>query len=151
MRAAVTALRAIAASLVAAACGSSSTPRPSTSDRPVPESLRGSARPASPTPGSTGTIAPLCLPVVHGCGCAYRCGRGVEQLPTGQWRVAFEPPQAVPVLAKVHRLCFDERGHVKTDGERCLDVFDENSPCGGECVPSNEYFGCRAEGDRCVW
>ncbi len=138
---------------VCAACGGSGS-GDATRSRRSPEPAPSSPRVVTST-GARDTAAlastPRCLPIVSGCGCAYQCARGLEENAAGQWRVVHEHLRSTTILATIERRCFDALGHVVATSERCLDVFDDRSPCTGKCAPTTEYLDCRADGDRCVW
>jgi hypothetical protein len=96
----------------------------------------------------------LCLPVVSGCGCAYVCGESIRRNADGMYEVVHDFLDSTTVIATVERWCFDTAGHgspaLPTEGTRCRDVFFDRSPCGGECIPTTAYLGCRVVEGRCV-
>jgi hypothetical protein len=105
------------------------------------------------------TAAPTCRPLVSGCGCAYACAEGFEETSPKRWRVIHDGLDSTTIDAVLQDWCFDEAGHgfpvhaintpPPTD-RRCIEVFYDQSPCGGECIPTTEHLGCAAAGDRCA-
>jgi hypothetical protein len=130
--------------LLSTACGS---------NPPPPEPRAEREQESAPEPSRV-----ECRPLVSGCGCAYQCATGIEALADGRWRVIHDGLDSVAIEAVSQEWCFDRRGVGArvdaTDGlpadRTCLEVFHDNTPCGGECIPMTEYLGCHAEGDRCV-
>ena len=127
------------------ACGNTALPTP------APSNVTASAKPHG-TP-------PVCHPAVSGCGCAYACATGVAMAADRTWTIQHDRQYRSPTTAIIEAWCFDPRGvgkradpasAAKDARTTCVDVFDEQSMCGGECIPSTAFLGCHAEGDRCV-
>lgn len=128
----------------------------------------GGTRPApaaTPTPADAGSRdagarvevaeAPLCLPVVSGCGCAYVCGSSIRRNDDRSYEIVHDFLDSATVTADVQRWCFDEAGHGSPassgGGTGCSDVFYDRSACGGECIPTTQYLTCHAADEgRCV-
>ena len=94
----------------------------------------------------------MCHPIVSGC--AYQCARATRGDGPGRWLVAHDFQGSRRDEATVERVCFDAAGHASSASSatatRCMDVFRDQTPCGGECIPTTECLGCHAQGDRCV-
>jgi hypothetical protein len=90
----------------------------------------------------------LSLPLVSGCGCAYRCAQGVRARADGGWDVTHDLLDSTTIPASIERWCFDEKGSghpelgAPKDATNCQRVFHDRTPCGGECVPSTQYLRC---------
>jgi hypothetical protein len=102
------------------------------------------------------TSGMLCHPIVSGCGCAYQCARGLRVIRQGRWQVIHDDQDSRTDEATLEHWCFDDAGHgypargAPANAKRCLDVFHDGTGCGGECIPTTEYLGCHATGDRCA-
>jgi hypothetical protein len=99
--------------------------------------------------------APLCLPVVSGCGCAYVCGTSMRRNDDGSYEIVHDRLDSTTVTADVQQWCFDAAGHGSpappTGGTGCRDVFYDRSACGGECIPTTQYLACYVDNEgRCV-
>jgi hypothetical protein len=96
--------------------------------------------------------APVCAPLVSGCGCAYQCALGRPR-PDGRYDVTHDLQDSRTDEAALVRRCFDAAGraHPEAGATRCVDVFDDLTPCGGECIPSLAYLDCVLSGDRCAF
>ena len=133
--------------LLFAACGSGQ--GSPASEAPASEAPASEA-PVSETPASTqGTTeqARRCLPVVHGCGCAERCGDGFQQA-DGSWGIVRPMGDSALEAVTLERRCFDstgvsypEEGHPPA-ASNCIDVFYDQTPCGGECIPRTDFLSC---------
>ena len=105
---------------------------------------------------STEPVPTMCHPIVSGCGCAYQCGQAMRRHGRDGWLVAHDFQDSRLDEATVERMCFDAAGHASpaqsapATATRCRDVFRAQTPCGGECIPTTQYLGCHAQGDRCV-
>ena len=142
--------------ITACACGhtgASDEPTPVPVVSPAPARAEPAAATPEPPPARD---EPLCLPIVHGCGCAYACATSLRQHDDGSWEVTHDFQDSATATARVERWCADAAGslHMATEGEAeaegCLDVFYDQTPCGGECVPTREYLSCHFEAGRCV-
>jgi hypothetical protein len=126
---AVSALRAVVASLLCLGCGKSA-PTHAVAD------------PARDAASET------LLPLVSGCGCAYQCGRSIRQRPDGVWDVTHDHLDSTTVSAVIERWCFDEKGRAypeagaPKDATFCRRVFYDRTPCGGECIPTTSFVRC---------
>jgi hypothetical protein len=91
----------------------------------------------------------LSLPLVSGCGCAYRCAQGVRPRGDGGWDITHDLLDSTTMPATIERWCFDAKGHgypeigAPKEATDCQRVFHDRSPCGGECIPSTQYLHCR--------
>jgi hypothetical protein len=98
----------------------------------------------------------LCLPLVSGCGCAYVCAQSMRQIDATRHEVVHDHQDSRVDEAIVERRCFDAAGNAypeqgaPREATNCRDVFSDNTPCGGECVPSTQYLNCHDENGRCV-
>jgi hypothetical protein len=107
--------------------------------------------PIAPAPAPPDT---LCLPVVSGCGCAYVCGIG-RRRPDGRFDVNHDYQDSRVDEAALERRCFDAAGHTypergaPPDATRCIDVFYDLTPCGGECIPSTHFLDCVLRDGHC--
>lgn len=114
------------------------------------------ARPPPAPPASAARDAPSCLPLVSGCGCAYACAASVRALDGGVHEVAHARQDGRLDRATVERWCFDVDGrggpasHAAASQTRCLDVFFDGTPCGGECIPRADLLTCASRDGRCV-
>ncbi|MEM9073637.1 MAG: hypothetical protein AAGE52_34425 [Myxococcota bacterium] len=132
--------------LVLVGCGAPSAPPRSES-----QTAESSDRAEVPQ-GAPSADAPLCLPLVSGCGCAYQCARGEREV-DGQWQVSHDFQDSRLDNATVQRWCFDAagRGRPAQDGDRdgCREVFFDGTPCGGECIPTTAFLECHAVDQHC--
>lgn len=150
----VTALRfaLVGALCLAVGCGSAEAPASVT----APETHAEPTPPAPPTPPPPPASTPTCHPIVSGCGCAYQCATGVHETSPGHWQVVHDLQDSRLDDAEIQRWCFDATGlgspaaGPAANATRCLDVFFDGTPCGGECIPTTAYLGCHAVGDRCA-
>lgn len=85
---------------------------------------------------------PMCLPLVNGCGCAHACATSVSANPDGTCEVVYWGTDSATIKARMERWCFDEM--------TCMDAFRDQTPCGGECIPSDEFNNCHIEEGSCV-
>ena len=122
--------------------------------------------PASTQPAmATATVAasapaaaaePRCLPLVSGCGCAYVCAESMFQLDATHFDVVHDLQDSRLDRVTIERWCFDAQGHGTPEaanqakGARCLEVFFDDTPCGGECIPSVEMLRCQHVAGRCA-
>lgn len=106
----------------------------------------------SPSAGTGG----LCLPLVSGCGCAYVCAQSMRQIDETTHEVVHDHQDSRLDEAIVERRCFDAAGLAYPEegappqATNCRDIFSDNTPCGGECIPSTQYLNCHNENGRCV-
>jgi hypothetical protein len=144
--------------LLLVACGGSER-APSPAAEPA-ETSRGAtttqpSTESEPATVATSTADPLCLPIVHGCGCAYQCALG-RRRPDGRYDVTHAGQDSRVDIAVLENRCFDADGRSLHDiddlpeGARCLDVFYDQTPCGGECIPTTDYLDCRLDEGRCL-
>lgn len=89
------------------------------------------------------------LPLVSGCGCAYACATGILQ--NDQWLATLDHYDSRVDPVSLERWCFTEVGSGHPQGEsgdsgRCMDVFYDQTACGGECIPSTEFLRCPPDG-----
>jgi hypothetical protein len=97
----------------------------------------------------------LCLPLVTGCGCAIACSAVMNRV-GDRYEIVREFPDARLERATLERRCFDARGSAypedgaPPEATNCRDVFYDQSPCGGECIPTVEFLSCHIEDHRCV-
>lgn len=88
------------------------------------------------------------LPLISGCGCAYRCGYGIRPRADGGWDVTHDLLDSVTIPATIERWCFDARGSgypelgAPKEATNCQRVFHDRSACGGECIPSTQWLHC---------
>lgn len=129
--------------LAVAACGPAS-PEPAappSSNAPPPALPAPSAAAEVPAAGGA------CLPLVHGCGCAYDCARAVGATPG-------DPPHMIVEVASTGaRIEADVSSWC--DGQAFLcpggrPGYYDRTPCGGECIPTRAFDGCHLENGRCV-
>jgi hypothetical protein len=91
----------------------------------------------------------LCLPLVSGCGCAYVCASAMRELGEGRYEVSHDYQDSRLDEAVVQGWCFDPEGRgspqpgAPETHQNCLDVFFDQTPCGGECIPSTDFLACR--------
>jgi hypothetical protein len=120
----------------------------------APADVRLVMRVVPPGASSSGAERKLCHPIVNGCGCAYQCGQAMRAHGPGRWLVAHDLQDGRLDEATMERMCFDAAGHASPTSNaaatRCMDVFRDQTACGGECIPTAQYLGCHAQGDRCV-
>jgi hypothetical protein len=110
-----------------------------------------------PTPAPSAPIAEgaRCLPVVHGCGCAYACGLGSRR-DDGRYDVTHDFQDSRADVADLERRCFDAAGHAFSEAgappeaTRCIGVFYDRTPCGGECIQTTAYLDCALADRRCA-
>jgi hypothetical protein len=118
--------------VLAAACGA---PRAADTAPPPAASEEGAA--SAPTDDEL-----PCLPIVSGCGCSYSCAQAIRRNDDGSFEVSHDLQDSRLDRATIVRLCLP-------DG-RCREAFEDGTPCGGECIPTDAHFGCRRDGNRCV-
>ncbi len=149
----------LGAGLVIASCGgaerdASPPDPPAAPDSDPATATRTNDETPTPQVGSTRADS-LCLAVVHGCGCAYVCGLGRLRADAHYDVVHDFQDSRVDEMARERR-CFDARGHAypedgaPADATRCIDVFYDLTPCGGECIPTTDYLDCVLVDDRCA-
>ncbi len=90
-----------------------------------------------------------CLPVVHGCGCAYRCGDGFQQA-DGSWGITNPLADSMLDAVELQHWVFDDAGrghHPSSDNPvpGSIPVFYDRTPCGGECIPTTTYLSCETD------
>jgi hypothetical protein len=107
-------------------------------------------------PSESASKAPVCHPMVSGCGCAYQCAYGLRLTHEGSWEVTHDYQDSRTDETTLERWCFDDTGHgypvsgAPASAKRCLDVFYDRTVCGGECIPTTSYLGCHAAGAHCA-
>ncbi len=133
---------AVAAAVAVTGCGTAETPPPVSAPQQQ-----------APT---TAAATQVCHPIVSGCGCAYQCATGMRETSPGHWQVTHDLQDSRLDDTETERWCFDDAGHgspaagAPATATRCIDVFFDGTPCGGECIPTAAFLGCHASGDRCV-
>lgn len=122
---------------------------------PAPQPAAAPADGGAAAAGGARGASALCLPLVSGCGCAYRCGTSVRRNADGTYEIIHDGLDSTTVTAEVQSWCFDEAGRgspaTAAGGTGCREVFYDRSGCGGECVPTTPYLTCHlADGGGCV-
>lgn len=122
-------------SLVLVACGPSAPPPSSTTTPRL-------------TPAATATTEPAaCLPLVHGCGCAYDCALDTGAAASSpDHRIVQPSAGGAPIEVERATWC-DGRASMCPGGRP---GFYDLTGCGGECIPTRAWDGCHLENGRCV-
>jgi hypothetical protein len=143
---------ALVSLVLSTACGATER-EPASTTEPAPVSTASEPPVAEPPP--TEPAEARCLPIIHGCGCAYQCALG-EPREDGRWDVTHAAQDSRIDVATLERRCFDTQGRSFLESDdlpdpvRCMDVYYDQSPCGGECIPTTEFLDCAIREGSCA-